>query len=475
MSQWDQLRTVELRQLSAKFACPLCRGYMIDCVVAEECGHSYCRSCIARHIAGGLVTCPACHKLINQEEPGEPFDKLRADPILQRMIYKLVPSLLARETMQRAEYSGSEKDARKDIKRTVGDKVLFFNERSNVGVELKPVIEQSSSSTTYKDAASDKRFIRLELGTPLSVVIDFIKFRFAAGLNKPGIRLYQSATRSDQPLPAESFRLIELAYLTKWDMMRPLPVYYEIINNRPADSLQPLKLMPASSKPESHLDRAASTLRHGQPAKEISEKTASSVLWAAGKPAEQGMPPTPSTSSSSASDMKRCASSKTPTTSGSNLKLKFNKNIGGRWRLTSSSSSSSPDHDSNDVYSFPAYQPSHDNTTSKPSASKPSSSKVCEKYSVGHSPKRPLYTDDEYCSETSRSSKVAKVLPVTTPPADKQPFPGPSKIDRVLARRDSAATSLLFHTGLVPVDQHSLSRTNIGANNFSMQRILQQY
>ena len=261
-------------------------------------------------------------------------------------------------------------------------------------------------------------------------------------------------------------------------------MYYEIINNRPADSLQPLKLMPASSELESHLTSTdmAGTLRKGR----ISQKTASSVLCPSGRPVQQGMPPTPSTSSSSADDMKRCASSKTSHTSGSNLKLKFNKNIGGRWRLTSNSSSSSPDHDSNDVYSFPFHYsdptPSNNNT-SKTSALKTLSttsslSPIPEKHLSADIAKRPMQNDHDLFSE--RPSKVSKVLPVSEFPAAEEATAGPSKSDKnsvsksAIKFRDSAS-SLLFHTGLVPVEQHSISRTSIGANNFSMQRILQQY
>ncbi|OQV16459.1 putative Polycomb complex protein BMI-1 [Hypsibius exemplaris] len=331
MSQWDQLRTVALSEINARFSCPLCRGYIIDCVTAEECGHAYCRSCIARHIANGTVTCPSCARFINKDEPGEPFQKLKADPVLQRLIFKLVPNLVSKETERRATYLGSEKAARQEVKQSVGDGALFFNDRSCVCIELKPRLISPPATPIAREEKQESCYLRMELSSPLCILVDYVKLR-------TGTNAKVSLSSSPKaPVLEHDLRLVDLAYLIAWDMKRPLPVYYELIDshNQPAGRLQPLTPM---------LRTKESNPRSSDKPSDNRPQTSSSILVRThqGSSSRPDYHPTkhhhrhqsqlaaPHSPYSSHMQISQPSLQPTP-----KLKLKLNKNNGGTWQATS--------------------------------------------------------------------------------------------------------------------------------------------
>ncbi|XP_015594146.1 polycomb complex protein BMI-1-B, partial [Cephus cinctus] len=91
-------RRTYLRDVNPYLMCPLCRGYLIDATTVVECLHSFCRSCILKHLRSE-AHCPSCRHVLNKAKPN-----MKADKALQDIVYKLVPGLYHREMRRRRDF-----------------------------------------------------------------------------------------------------------------------------------------------------------------------------------------------------------------------------------------------------------------------------------------------------------------------------------------------------------------------------------
>ena len=57
-----------LRDLNEMITCKICSGYLIDATTVTECLHTFCKSCIVKHLEDSNV-CPECDDLIHQSHP----------------------------------------------------------------------------------------------------------------------------------------------------------------------------------------------------------------------------------------------------------------------------------------------------------------------------------------------------------------------------------------------------------------------
>ncbi|CAB0038862.1 unnamed protein product [Trichogramma brassicae] len=97
-------RRTYLREVKPHLICPLCRGYLIDATTVVECLHSFCRSCIIKHLKRE-AQCPSCKQLLNTAKPN-----IKADKTLQDIVYKLVPGLYQLEMKRRREFYSKHPD-----------------------------------------------------------------------------------------------------------------------------------------------------------------------------------------------------------------------------------------------------------------------------------------------------------------------------------------------------------------------------
>ncbi|XP_073241352.1 polycomb group RING finger protein 5-A-like [Porites lutea] len=93
--QSNRERKLKLQELNPFITCKLCSGYLIRPTTITECLHTFCRSCIVKHLQDSDDNqCPICAILIHETNP---FDMLRSDQTLEDVIYKLVPNLQENE------------------------------------------------------------------------------------------------------------------------------------------------------------------------------------------------------------------------------------------------------------------------------------------------------------------------------------------------------------------------------------------
>ncbi|VDP21482.1 unnamed protein product [Soboliphyme baturini] len=89
---------IKLKTLNPYITCYICKGYLIDATTVTECLHTFCKSCLLKHL-DEHNTCPKCEILIHQSHPR---NYISYDRTLQDIVYKLVPDLFNKE-MQRRE------------------------------------------------------------------------------------------------------------------------------------------------------------------------------------------------------------------------------------------------------------------------------------------------------------------------------------------------------------------------------------
>lgn len=93
-------RRIRLRTLNSHITCKICRGYLIDATTVTECLHTFCKSCLVKHLEENN-TCPTCTIVIHQSHP---LQYISFDRTMQDIVYKLVPDLQRNEMSREREF-----------------------------------------------------------------------------------------------------------------------------------------------------------------------------------------------------------------------------------------------------------------------------------------------------------------------------------------------------------------------------------
>ncbi|KXJ15730.1 Polycomb group RING finger protein 3 [Exaiptasia diaphana] len=93
-------RTISLSEINEHITCRLCDGYLIDATTIVECLHTFCRSCIVKHLRQ-CNYCPTCKITLHQSHP---MNYISTDRTLQDIVYRLVPGLQEREKQRQKEF-----------------------------------------------------------------------------------------------------------------------------------------------------------------------------------------------------------------------------------------------------------------------------------------------------------------------------------------------------------------------------------
>ena len=89
-------RQIKAATLNQIFTCKVCQGYLIRPVTITECLHTFCRSCLVKHLesTNESFRCPDCYQQIHETNP---WEYLREDKALEEIIFKLIPGLWDKE------------------------------------------------------------------------------------------------------------------------------------------------------------------------------------------------------------------------------------------------------------------------------------------------------------------------------------------------------------------------------------------
>lgn len=93
-------RMVKLKSLNPHISCKLCKGYLLDATTVTECLHTFCKSCLVKHLEE-QNTCPTCAIVIHQSHP---LNYIAYDRTMQDIVYKLVTNLQGAETKREKDF-----------------------------------------------------------------------------------------------------------------------------------------------------------------------------------------------------------------------------------------------------------------------------------------------------------------------------------------------------------------------------------
>ena len=214
-------RKIKLKTLNAYITCKICRGYLVDATTVTECLHTFCKSCMVKHLEDNN-TCPTCQIVIHQSHP---LQYISFDRTMQDIVYKLVPNLQENEIKREREfYKLRGLPCPKDIITQTGDaddekptgqlEADFhrLDEQVNIGLEC-----------TAENLKSLKRkFIRLSSQATITHLKKFIAKKVLDGMDK--YRDIDILCNDERPGKDHTLKFV---YVTRWRVQHtPLRLKY---------------------------------------------------------------------------------------------------------------------------------------------------------------------------------------------------------------------------------------------------------
>ncbi|KAG6446307.1 hypothetical protein O3G_MSEX004351 [Manduca sexta] len=270
-----------LGEVNEHITCPLCRGYYIDATTIVECLHSFCRSCIIKHLQVKSY-CPVCEMMINSAKPN-----IKLDKALQDIVYKLVPGLFQKEMERRQQFYASRpgtaaaatpEQRGEDTERIIfspEDVISFSLEYADLTDADSISSKSSDSNESQSSPATTRRYLQCPAVVNISHLKKFLSMKFDIDSTQFAIDiLYKRVPLSDY------YTLMDIAYIFNWKRNEPMRFFYQIIDyvairnrlfdiNRKGSHYRDRKSSPAStedtnvSSPAPHLNDQGSEASSG--------------------------------------------------------------------------------------------------------------------------------------------------------------------------------------------------------------------
>lgn len=96
----DEPLKIRIRDINPHIVCSLCAGYFIEATTITECLHTFCKSCVVKFLQNSKV-CPQCSLKIHETQP---LMNLKADRVMQDIVFKLVPGLYEDEEKRKQDF-----------------------------------------------------------------------------------------------------------------------------------------------------------------------------------------------------------------------------------------------------------------------------------------------------------------------------------------------------------------------------------
>ncbi|KAL7047443.1 hypothetical protein ACKWTF_002912 [Chironomus riparius] len=224
--------------------CLLCKGYLIEATTINICMHSFCRSCIVKHIKL-FESCPICDCEIR-------LGNLRPDIRLRSIVYKIIPGLYAKERQnvshdgfeQRIFLNGTSSGAHalvsKYEKQTFDicyedeklAKQYFYDPEEPISLSLEYHMESifgSNNITSISNNIPQVRYLQAPAAFKVLHLKKFLSSKYdLSNLKKPMCIdiIYEGDILSDE------FSLMDIAYTYNWEREAPLKLFYRIYKSK---------------------------------------------------------------------------------------------------------------------------------------------------------------------------------------------------------------------------------------------------
>ncbi|CAH0384867.1 unnamed protein product [Bemisia tabaci] len=211
---------VAVREMNPHLICTLCGGYFIDATTIIECLHSFCKSCIVKHLETSKY-CPICDVQVHKTRP---LENIRPDHILQEIVYKLVPGLYQNEMRCRREFyrkNGENVPASHEAKGEISDECsIFFPEES---IMLSLEYNNDGNPSNSHESSCGKRYLQCPAAVTILHLQKLIRSKFGLTQNCK-VNFFSK----DELLP-EFLSLLDIAYIFQWRRKTPLHLSYQIL------------------------------------------------------------------------------------------------------------------------------------------------------------------------------------------------------------------------------------------------------
>ncbi|KAJ0181748.1 hypothetical protein K1T71_002470 [Dendrolimus kikuchii] len=220
-----------LGEVNEHITCPLCRGYYIDATTIVECLHSFCRSCIIKHLKVKSY-CPVCEMMINSAKPN-----IKLDKALQDIVYKLVPGLFQKEMERRQQFyasrpgpaaSATPEQRGEDTERVIfsPEDVISFSLEYSDATDTDSISSKSSDSNEPQPSPGlTRRYLQCPAVVNISHLKKFLSMKFDIDSTQFAIDILYKRV----PLP-DYYTLMDIAYIYNWKRNEPMRFFYQIID-----------------------------------------------------------------------------------------------------------------------------------------------------------------------------------------------------------------------------------------------------
>ncbi|CAB4056477.1 PCGF3 [Lepeophtheirus salmonis] len=201
MSGGVDQRRIELRDINEMITCKICQGYLIDATTVTECLHTFCKSCIVKHLEDSN-TCPECEDTIHQSHP---LDYIAFDRTMQDLVYKIVPNLEKDEYDRERNFYGERglpcpKDQQQDDKKE--DEESSQDTAGEDDKKIRTITDLTSKSLFYSTTVTHlKKFVATKLLQSVDKYKDL------------------DITCDDEPLYKD--HTLKFVYVTRWRTKEP--------------------------------------------------------------------------------------------------------------------------------------------------------------------------------------------------------------------------------------------------------------
>ncbi|XP_026804886.1 polycomb group protein Psc-like [Rhopalosiphum maidis] len=204
-----------VKSLNPHLVCVLCAGYYIDPTTIVECLHSFCRSCIVKYLETSRF-CPICDVQLHKTRP---LLSIRRDKILERLVYKIVPGLHAKEMARRA----------------LPNTELYLSPDDLISLVLQYHIEDTSSQTVDIEENETNNAVTQDLKDahqkflkcPAAVTVEHLKKFLILKYNLTDQHQVDIFHASENL--SDDLSLIDIAYCFEWKQTAPMELCFQIL------------------------------------------------------------------------------------------------------------------------------------------------------------------------------------------------------------------------------------------------------
>ncbi|KAG5677536.1 hypothetical protein PVAND_007288 [Polypedilum vanderplanki] len=217
---------ITLGDVHPYITCFLCKGYLIEATTIVECLHTYCHSCLMKHLSREKC-CPQCDMSINKSKTN-----IKYDATIQSIVYKLVPGLYEKELLRRrAFYKQRPEEAKLATPEERGDDTehLIFSPSDLMSLSLD-YAEKETLKGMENDASVQNLLKPKYLNCPAIFKVEYLKKfimnKFLINNNRFNVEISYKVKTIVLP---EHYTLMDVAYIYTWKKEAPMPFFFRII------------------------------------------------------------------------------------------------------------------------------------------------------------------------------------------------------------------------------------------------------